>query len=321
MLTEKEIVDKYNNGEALSIAVVGDSVTSGIEANAGPNVWPVNGLPYAATNQPNAYPNLDPGSPFYINDSTYPSQAQQDNLAIPSGVRQFRTLIEAQNPASVVTNWGIPGWTAGLHISSGTIGLVAASLPKPDVCIINLGINSAKNRISQLADLRALVDQALAADMFVLLAQPNNIGVVDSPAGVFDQTALPDRWYPLDYWPVTVSEIKTVYLERNTGFVNTGTDSLQLDITKLYDPFHPNEDGFADIANRYLDWFKFGTVLESNGAMIKTANGKSYFQPVNGNQAFKAKLSTGQIVAIPLTAAIDELRILTSAGKTTFKDA
>lgn len=318
MLTEKEIIDKYNNGEQLVIAVIGDSVTSGIEANAGPNLW-TNGVSYAATNQPNAYPNLDPASPYYINESTYPSQAQQDNLAIPSGVRQFRTLIEARNSTSIVTNWGIPGRDAAGHLTSGTVALVATQVPKPDVVIINLGINSAKNRVSMLADLRTLVDQVIAQDMFVVLAQPNNIGVVGSPAGSWDETSTPDNWYPLDYWPVTVNEIKTVSVERNTGFVNTGTDDLQLDVTKLYDPFHPNAEGFTDIANRYINYFQFGTVKPGNGAMIKTANGKSYYQSRNGNQAFKAKLSSGQIVAIPLTTKLDEIRIKAGTTIATFE--
>ncbi|AUR95712.1 SGNH hydrolase-type esterase domain protein [Vibrio phage 1.211.B._10N.222.52.F11] len=318
MLTEKQIVDKYNNGEKLVISVIGDSVTSGIEANSGPILW-TNGVAYAATNQPNAYPNLDPNSPYYINDTTYPSQAQQDNLAIPTAVRQFRTLIEAKNATSVVTNWGIPGWDAAGHLSSGTVALVAAQNPKPDVVIINLGINSAKNRVSMLADLRTLVDQVLAEDIFVLLAQPNNIGVVGSPAGSWDQTSLPDTWFPLDYWPTTVAEIKTVSSERNTGFVNTGTADLQLEIEKLYDPFHPNEVGFADIASRYLNWFAFGSSEMGNGAMIKTINGKSYYQSRNGNEAFKARMKSGQIVSMPLTRTIDQLRIRAGSGKVTFE--
>ena len=318
MLSEKELIEKYKKGDKLVISIIGDSTTAGIAANVGPNLWS-NGVSYAATNQPNAYPNLTVGSPYYIAGGTYPSKAQQDNLAIPTAVRQLRTMVEAKNPTSVVTSWGISGWDAIGHIRSGTAVLVAAQVPKPDVVIINLGINSAKNHTSMLTDLRTLVDQVIAHDIFVVLAQPNNIGVVGSPSGSWDQTSTPDYWFPLDYWPNTVNEIKTIRDERSTGFANVGTDDLQLDITKLYDPFHPNEDGFLDIANRYIEYFKKGTLIPESGAMIKTANGKSYYQPVNGNQAFKIKLSTGQVVAIPLTSDLDSLRLKIETGLVTFE--
>lgn len=318
MLTEQQIIDKYNSGQELHVSVMGDSTSAGIEANAGPNVW-TNGFPYAAVNQPNAYPNLDPASPFYINSSTYPSQAQQDNQLIPTAVRKLWNGLLLKNPNSVVNNWSIPGWDAALHITSGTVASILAQSPLPDLCIINLGINSAKNRVSMLSDLRILVDDLIAGGVFVLLAQPNNIGVTGSPAGSWSQTELPDNWYAQDYWPTTVEEIKLVSTERNTGFVNVGDATFDLDITKLYDPFHPNELGFTDIANRYLDWFSSVTPPSENGAMIKTYSGESYYQPRQQNGALRSKLSTGQVVAIPITKTLAGLRIGLSEFSASFK--
>lgn len=318
LLTERQIIKKYNNGEQLIVAVIGDSTSAGIAANSGPNIW-TNGVSYAAVNQPSAYPNLDPASPYYVNADTYPSQEQQENKEIPTAVRKLWTALQAKNAESVVYNYSIPGWDAKGHISSNTVAQVANLVPKPQIAIVNLGINSAKNKQSQLADLRIIVDQLLANGIFVLLAQPNNIGVVGSPSGSWSQTVLPDDWYPQDYWPNTVNEIKTVHRERSTGFVNAGTDDLNLDITKLYDPFHPNEAGFEDIANKYLNWFKHGTATKPDGSQIKTVNGKKYFQPLNGNGAFKVLVSTGQVVSIPLSSVLDELRIKTVSGLVTFK--
>ncbi|TBM39804.1 SGNH/GDSL hydrolase family protein [Vibrio cholerae] len=318
MLTERQIIGKFHANEQLVVAVIGDSTSAGIAANSAPNTW-TNGIAYAAVNQPSAYPNLDPASPYYVNADTYPSQAQQENKDIPTAVRKLWTALQAKNAESIVYNYSIPGWDAKGHISSNTVAQVASLVPKPQMAIVNLGINSAKNRQSQLNDLRRIVDQLLANGIFVLLAQPNNIGVAGSPAGSWSQTALPDEWYPQDYWPNTVNEIKTVYRERSTGFVNVGTDDLNLDITKLYDPFHPNEAGFEDIASKYLNWFHSGTASPSDGSQIKTVNGKKYYQPFNGNGAFKFLTSTGQKVSIPLTSVIDELRIKTFNGFVTFK--
>lgn len=318
LLTESQIIKKYHDNEVLVVAVIGDSTSAGIAANSGPNTW-TNGVSYAAVNQPSAYPNLDPTSPYYINADTYPSQEQQENKDIPTAVRKLWNALQAKNAASIVYNYSIPGWDAKGHVSSDTVAQVASLVPKPQMAIVNLGINSAKNRQSQLGDLRIIVDQLLANGIFVLLAQPNNIGVVGSPSGSWSQTALPNDWYPQDYWPNTVNEIKTVYRERSTGFVNVGTDDLQLDITKLYDPFHPNEAGFDDISSKYLNWFQYGTATSSDGAQIKTVNGKKYYQPINGRGALRVKVSNGQIVSIPLTHLLDELRIYTSLGKFTFK--
>ncbi|WP_445946388.1 SGNH/GDSL hydrolase family protein [Shewanella sp.] len=318
MLTERQITDKFNNGEKLVITVIGDSTSSGIAANVGPNKW-VNGVEYAAVNQPNAYPNLTAGSPFFVNLDTYPSKAQQDNLAIPSAVRQLRTLVEAENNASIVLNYSIPGWDAQAHITSGTVGIIAELEEKPDLCIINLGINSAKNRKSQYEPLKQIVKELMLLDIFVVLAQPNNIGVTGSPEGAWSQTELPNNWYAQDYWPTTVNEIKTIHAELKTGFVNVGTDDLKLDITKLYDPFHPNAEGFNVIANKYLRWLQIGTLKRNNGAMIKTANGKSYFQPWNGNAAFRYRVSNGDTVSIPLCLKLDELRVNSGTKVSTFE--
>lgn len=317
MLTEKEIVNKYNNGEVLNVSIIGDSTSAGIEANAGPNLW-TNGFPYAATNQPNAYPNLDPSSPYYINASTYPSQAQQDNQLIPTAVRKLWNGLLLKNASSVVNNWSVPGWDAATHIASGTVAQVLAQLPKPDVCIINLGINSAKNRVSMIDDLRVIVDQLQSGGVFAVLAQPNNIGVTGSPAGAWSETELPDNWYPLDYWPTTVGEIKSVSAEKNTGFVNVGDATFALDITKLYDPFHPTALGFEDIANRYLNWFKYGTRPSENGAMLKTFDGKSYHQPHQLNSQLRIKSSTGETVWFPVerspSGSISDRLIINKGG-------
>lgn len=318
MLTEEQIVEKFNKGERIIFAVIGDSTSSGIAANVGVNKW-VNGVAYAAVNQPNAYPNLTTTSPYYINTDTYPSEEQQNNKNIPSAVRQLRTLVEEKNNTSIVSNYSIPGWDAQGHIDSGTVDIVANLDEKPDFCFVNLGINSAKQRVSQYQPLTKIVKDLMLHDIFVVLVQPNNIGVVGSPQGNWSQTDLPSNWYAQDYWINTVNEIKQIHKELKTGFVNVGTDDLQLDINKLYDPFHPNEAGFKDIADKYFNWLNIGTIDKHNGAMIKTSNGKSYFQPKNGNAAFKHKLNSGQVISLPLSVNLDELRIKAGNVMATFK--
>lgn len=253
MKTPAQIRALINSNSAVSIAVIGDSTTTGFCCNSYPNVW-TNGYPYGCVNLPDFGPNLVSSSPYFLNLNTYPSQAQQDNVLIPSAVRLFRTFIESKNPSSKVYNFGIPGAEASTHVAVSTVALVAGTVPKPDVVFLNLGINSAKQGIDQSADLQILINQVVAYDMLPVLVISNNVGVADNPYGVWVLESTPDRWVPMAYWQNTRAGVRTLATVNGLEYVDNGSDSGALDITKLYDAFHPNNLGHQDIANQYVLW-------------------------------------------------------------------
>jgi len=325
MITVNQLRTKFQNNGVINIAVIGDSTTCGFGANPSPNTW-TNGLSYGCVNQPrhgeNWQPYLADGvtpNPVYINTSGYPSQAQQDNVNIPSAVRLLRTEVERRNASSKVYNYGGSGWVAADHVSSGTVALVAGLTPKPDVILFNLGINSAKNNNTQIADLRILVSQALSNNILPILVKPNNIGVAGSPSGSWSATATPDTWYPMDNWYQIRNGIDTVANENGLSIIDVGTPDMQLDITLLYDPFHPSNLGYQVIANKYISFLD--SVTPIIGAFIKTRDGRTYPVIKNGNSSFKIKLSTGDIVTIPLdTSILSFLRMKTGAFIASFKE-
>lgn len=243
------------------IAVIGDSTTCGFGANPSPNLW-TNGLAYGCVNQPRHGENWQPllidgitPNPVYINTTGYPSQSQQDNTGIPSAIRLLRTEIESKNATSEVYNYGGSGWTAGDHVTAGTVAIVAALNPKPDVIFFNLGINSAKSNSSQDADLRTLVDQAMANGILPILVKANNIGVANSPSGNWEATSCPDNWYPMDNWQSVRDNISDIAFDNGLDVIDLGTDAGLLDETLLYDSFHPSNLGYEEIFDIYKIWF------------------------------------------------------------------
>jgi lysophospholipase L1-like esterase len=312
MLTFNEFKIKYQNNEQIAIAVIGDSTTGGFCANNGINLW-TNGLPYACVNQPRHGENLQryledgvTPNPVYINTVGTPTQEQQDNIGIPSAVRLLRTAVETRNNSSKVYNYGGSGYTASTHISFGTVATVANLVPKPDVIFFNLGINSAKNNESQDADLRTLVAQSIANDMLPILVKPNNVGVADSPSGSWRADSCPDNWYLMDNWQSIRDNIQQIADVNGLEVIDLGADNTLGDITLLYDSFHPSTLGHKAIFDIYNEFLE-SSIADSgggNGYLINIRDGKVYQGMTNGNGAFKIKISTGDIIALPLTTTV-----------------
>lgn len=301
MKSIREIQNNYIAGNQIVIAIIGDSTTSGFGCNPSPNTW-INGLSYGCVNLPRFGENwnqyLADGvtpNPVYINTTNYPSQAQQDNIGIPSAVRLFRTNIENKNASSKVYNYGGSGWTVSEHLSSNTVSTVAALVPKPDVVFINLGINSAKNNIVQTPGYNTLIQQCLDADMNVVLVKPNNIGVAYSPSGSWVAESYPNQWYPMDNWYQIRNGIDNSASLFNLEVIDAGTPSMELDITLLYDGFHPSNLGYQVIANKYINFMS--NVKEKS---FITIGNRTYDKLDNSNGAFRIKTSRG-IAKIPLS--------------------
>lgn len=267
MLTVTQIRSRIADNQAVNIAFLGDSTTAGLCCVGYPNVW-TNGLSYGCVNNEIGFsPTLDINSPYYINLNGYPTQPQQDNLAIPTAVRLVRTYIESLNPASKVYNFGISGADAATHIGVGTVAIIAATVPKPDVVLVNLGINSAKNNQNQNADLQTIISGILAADMQCVLVIPNNMGVAYTAGGVWVAESTPDQWVPMDNWPTTRNGIKALALSNNLEIIDLGSDDGALDITGLYDAFHPSNIGYARIASTYINWTNIIEVGSTKGSL------------------------------------------------------
>jgi hypothetical protein len=246
-------LNKYANGEQISIAVIGDSTSMGFGANGGPNTWS-NGLSYAFLNDPKSL-NLDPESEFYLGaDFPYISQENQDKTGIPSAIRLLRTEVESKNNDSKVYNYSGSGWIANTHLLYDTVSKIARLFPKPDIVLINLGINSAKKNCGQKDDMRELICQVIQGGMTPVLVKPNNIGVAYSPDGSYAAASSPDEWFPMDNWPEIREEIDQLSDEYNLEVIDLGSDDGFIDITLYYDSFHPSAAGYQVIFEKYNEW-------------------------------------------------------------------
>lgn len=303
MITPTQLRAAFTSGQPLAIAIVGDSTTGGFGANPGPNVWAGNGLSYGCVNPPNFGPNWTTGDPLYINTGGFPSQAQQDNVGIPSATRLLRTYLEGINPASKVYNYGGSGYTAAAHVAGNTIAAIAALSPRPQAVFIALGINSAKNNNGQDADLRTLVAQALAQGILPVLVKEHNVGVAGSPAGNWSDTATPDQWFPMDNWPNIRAGVDQIAAENGLEVIDLGDPSGALDVSLLYDPFHPSAKGYREIFARYKKWLGAGVARFSKDTVGHTLVAAG---------AMRVKTSQG-VQALPLVVGGNP-RVKTSAG-------
>ena len=168
--------------------------------------------------------------------------------------------MEGINPASKVYNFGGSGWTAATHIANGSIASLGALSPRPQAVFIALGINSAKNNQGQDADLRTLVAQAIAQGILPIMVKEHNVGVVGSPAGNWSADATPDQWYPMDNWPSIRAGVDQIAAENGLEVIDLGDPSGGLDVSLLYDPFHPSAKGYREIFARYKKWLGAGAV-------------------------------------------------------------
>ncbi len=317
MLTTTQIRAAIAASSPVTIAVLGDSTTAGICCNSYPNVW-TNGYSYGCVNLPDFSPNLVASSSYFINLTTYPSQPQQDNVLIPSAVRLLRTYIESLNASARVYNFGISGADAAIHITAGTVAIIAAKTPKPDVVLINLGINSAKNNVDQTTDLQTLITQVLAANMQAVLVIPNNVGVAYTAGGIWVAESTPDQWVPMDNWPATRNGIKALAGSNSLEYIDLGSDDGVLDITGLYDAFHPNSIGYQRIANIYKAWTKAAPVHTPDVIKV-TGSGSLKFRDFPAN-LFVADQGALRVLQAHSTAhslsakSAGALRFITSHG-------
>lgn len=304
MITVEQLKTKVNNKEQVVIAIIGDSTTCGFGANGGVNLWS-NGLSYLCVNSYN--PNLQSDSPYFINTSGTPTEDQQNNKAIPSAVRLLRTYLEADNTLSKVYNLGVAGYTASMILSSNLVGYAANLSPKPQAIFFNLGINSAKNGQSQDGALRALVSQAIANDILPILVKPHNIAY-------WSMTATPDTWVAFGGWINYRNNIQQIADDNNLSVIDLGSEDCEVDITLMYDGFHPSNLGYVRIAKIYEEWLTDGKYF------IFTRNGKKYNHVKNGNGAFKVKINDGRILELPLTMEEqDFIKIKNGNNLATFK--
>lgn len=302
----KTFKDKFQSWQEVTIAVVGDSTTCGFGSNPSPNTW-TNGLEYGCVNLPRFGENwqefLSDGvtpNPVYINTTGYPSQAQQDNINIPSGVRLLRTEVESRNANSKVYNFGGSGWTAHDHVINGTISILSSLNPKPELIIINIGINSAKNNLTQDADLNTIIEQVISNHMVPVLVKPNNIGVAYSTNGDWIAESTPDQWYPMDNWYQIRNGIDISSWKYGLDVIDLGTTTMEIDITKQYDSFHPNHYGYVDMFNKYINWMDTISVpveKDTNIIDIKNSN-YNLKNSINGELAI---MTSNGIIRLKLT--------------------
>lgn len=317
MMTVLQLKSAIQTGIAVTIGIIGDSTTCGYGANPGPNLW-TNGLAYGALNQPDFGPNWAPaGNPFFITTvgGGLTAAATQANTGIPSAARLLETWLKTQNPSSVFYNYGGSGWTAADHVTNNTVAALAAKTPKPDAVIIAMGINSAKGGAMQGTDVRTLVNQLLAAGILPILCKEHNVAV-DSRTGLWagpgGVPGTPDNWIPMPLWPSLRAELDTISTEYTPALsvIDLGTPDNALDITKLYDPFHPSATGYQAIFNIYRDWLMAaGTLSHSSNQPICIQHARHSIQP---GGAVRIKTSAGvQHLGIDYGGAS---RIKTTAG-------
>nr|WP_319566283.1 SGNH/GDSL hydrolase family protein [uncultured Rhodoferax sp.] len=315
MLTYGQLKSLVAAGAQVSLALVGDSTTAGFGANPGANVWPGNGRAYGCMNNPSFGPNWDSASPYYLNTTGIPTQAQQDNVGIASATRLLRTYMEALNPTSKVYNFGGSGYTAATHVANGTVVALAALAIKPQAAFLALGINSAKNNGGQDADLRTLVAQLVAADILPILVKEHNVGVAFSTGGDWSATATPDQWYPMDNWPSIRANIDTIAADNSLEVLDLGTPDGVLNVSLLYDPFHPSNLGYQVIFEKYVAWLTGGVIslpggLMGTGALRLSPYGVDFSASPDG--ALRVKSSQGVLgVALGVDGPV---RIKTTLG-------
>lgn len=305
MITTAEFKRDFQAGMPVHMAIIGDSTTVGFGANAGTNKW-INGIAYGCVNNPTFSPNWDSLSPLALNTTNLISQEQQDNKAIPSGTRLLRTYIEAINPLSKVYNFGVAGHTAGSHITDNTMDAIATLAIKPTVVFIALGINSAKNGLSQDADIRTLINQAIYYGIRPILVKENNIAVAFTGNGVWSDTATPDQWVAKDNWPTYRANIDAIANEYYLDVIDLGSNDCKIDVTMLYDGFHPNEKGYYYIFKKYKEYLSnnainFNSVSESFGGYIT-------------NGSLRIKTSSGIVSSYLIESIHGTINIKTSSG-------
>ena len=216
--------EDFRKGLPTTIAILGDSTTSGYGANGAAN-WTA-------------------GDPLEVVMDAIgtTSQATQDNLNIPSACRLLATYAKQLNPANVVYNYSGSGWRAAEHVSKNTVARLAARTPKPKICFINSGINSAKLGQTQGASYQTLINQLIANSIEPVVTIGHNIGTY------------PSNFTPMPFWQTLRTEMKSFAASNNLPLLDMGSDDGVLG--GLYDPFHPNAAGYKAIFNFYMKYLR-----------------------------------------------------------------
>lgn len=257
-------------GNPLSVAYLGDSTGMGYGSNPTPaNAW-TNGRVYAFSNNAvnpnnigdnwyagNAY-SLEPTLPGYAGQIT---QVAQDNVLIPSDVRLLRTWMESINPANKVYNYSISGGTAATHIIFDSVGRAALQTPKPSIVLISLGINSVKSGNTMINELTALADDCIANGMLPMFVHEANPGM-DSRTGTWwglggppSNYSEPTYWVPMTGWSAYRTAVEVLAASIGTVVVDAGTPDGAIDLTLLYDPYHPSAEGYQVIFESLQEFF------------------------------------------------------------------
>lgn len=237
-------------GGTITMAIIGDSTTCGYGANPAATTW-TNGLAYGYLNAgwgPN-WTNV--GNTYIQTDGNgFINQSGSNYYNIPSSVVLLESWMKTYNSNNLVHNFGGSGWDANNHVIYNSVAALNGNSRKPTVVFIATGINSAKNSLDQTDAVQTLINQCIAANMAPVLVLEHNVGN-------WDTTNPPSSWTTMNYWwSVTRPKLKTLALVNRIDIIDLGTDTQQIDITKLYDPFHPNAAGYVEISNIYKDWCK-----------------------------------------------------------------
>jgi lysophospholipase L1-like esterase len=238
------------NNSAVTIGVIGDSTSMGYGANPDANLW-TNNLSYGYLNQPNFGPNWTAGDLLEILTlgNGQLDTITQHNYNIPGIFQLMEQWLIGKNASSVIHNYAGSGWTASSAVTEGSVALLAAQTPKPDVVFIAMGINSAKN--GQFSDhassCRILVNQCISNGMLPILVKEHAICAWD-----YTYSLSPDQWTPLSGWDSYINEMDVIAGE-NIGVpvINLYGNSTPFDITHMYDPFHPSNLGYAHLFSVY----------------------------------------------------------------------
>lgn len=262
--------DKLRARLPVCIAVIGDSTTCGFGANGAAN-WTV-------------------GNPLVIQPfGGFVLQSVQNNLAIPSASRLTQTWLEQLNPASVFYNMGYSGGRADEHVTAGTVSALANRSPKPDLIIIALGINSAKNNQSQTAALTTLVQQVKANGIQCVISLGHNVANLNTTT-------------PMTLWLTMRAQMKAVANAYGCEIIDAGSDDGAIIPALTVDGFHPSALGYAEIFKKYKSFL---------GGVVKL--GKQSFN-VSTNGALRIKTANQGTVKLNLTRNSGATKIMTSQG-------
>jgi lysophospholipase L1-like esterase len=261
--------DKLRSKQQVCIAVIGDSTTCGFGSNGDAN-WDIN-------------------SPFVIQPfGGFVLQSVQDNIAIPSASRLTQTWLKQLNPASTFYNMGYSGGRADEHVTAGTVSVLASRSPRPDLIIIALGINSAKNGQSQSAALTTLVQQVQSHGIQCVISLGHNVANLNTTI-------------PMPFWLTMRSQMKAIANAYGCEIIDPGSDDNAITPALTHDGFHPSALGYIEIFKKYKEFL---------GGVVKISN-KSFNTSVNGALRIK---STSGTLKLNLTRDNGATKIKTSMG-------